>query len=69
MVLANIIATSIGCHICGGLFDGVILIPVEVTGCGNGVTSFQRILYQTSYRTPIETGGNQTVSNLIASLC
>ena len=28
MILANIIATSIGCHVCGGLRDGVILIPV-----------------------------------------
>ena len=40
MILANIIATSIGCHVCGGLCDGVILIPVWVTICDNGATSF-----------------------------
>ena len=33
------IATSIGCHVCGDLYDGVISIPIWVTVCGNGVTS------------------------------
>ena len=28
MILANIIATSIGCHVCGGISDGAVLIPV-----------------------------------------
>ena len=33
------IATSIGCHVCGDLYDGVISIPIWVTVYGNGVTS------------------------------